>query len=369
MTGQETGIGAQILQAAARLTDLGLISRTWGNISARVSDSRFLITPSGLAYETLREDQLVPVSMADGSWTGKNRPSSEKGIHAGAYRLRPEVNFIIHTHQYWASVAGVAGRAVTGFSHPLLGKRIPCAAYGLPGTKRLCRAVEAEERAWPDCRAFLLRSHGALCLGQDMEDAFALAQAMEEVCMARVRDLPDETAAAAPPPDLGHSFRQGDAFTLTVHGVQRRYPVTASSLPPAAALHAAVYRGGNFQYIAHEADHAVTAVSGMGAPLRPYLDDLAQIAGADIRCVPPEPQRVERAVRGRNAVLLRSAGALCASALPDDLEAVRELLRKGCAARLYAREVPPAPPLGRTDALLQRTIYLHSYSKKRTAQC
>lgn len=368
MTAQETDVRGQILRAAERLTARGLIARTWGNISARVSEDQFLITPSGLAYETLREDQLVLVSIADGSYTGSIKPSSEKGIHADAYRLRPGVNFIIHTHQYWASVAGVAGRAITGFSHPLLGKRIPCAAYGLPGTRQLRKAVEAEEAAWPDSRGFLLRRHGALCLGRDMEDAFALAQAMEEVCGARVRDLLGASSPAAPP-DLGCSFRQGDSFTLTLQGVQKRYPVAAPSLPPAAALHAAVYRGGKFQYIAHEAAPSVVEVSGMGVPLRPYLDDLAQIAGADVRCVPPDPQRAERAVRGRNAVLLRDWGALCASDQESDLEAVRELLRKGCAARLYAREVPPAPPLSRGDALLQRTVYLRSYSKKRAAQC
>ncbi|WP_369683679.1 class II aldolase/adducin family protein [uncultured Duncaniella sp.] len=45
-----------------------------------------------------------------------------------------------------------------------------------------------ELAAWPDCRALLLRRHGALCLGRDMEDAFAAAEALEEVCEARVRD-------------------------------------------------------------------------------------------------------------------------------------------------------------------------------------
>ena len=170
MTAPEVRARDRILQGAAQLTARGLIARTWGNLSARVSDTQFLITPSGLAYETLRADQLVLVNIADASWEGDVKPSSEKGIHADAYRLRPEVNFVIHTHQYYASVAGIEGRALTGFIHPLLGKRVPCAAYGLPGTTRLRQAVEAEETAWPDCRAFLLRSHGGLCLGRDMEE-------------------------------------------------------------------------------------------------------------------------------------------------------------------------------------------------------
>lgn len=364
MTAPEAQVREQILQAAARLTGEGLIERTWGNISARVSDTQFLITPSGLAYETLRPEQLVLVNIADASWEGDIKPSSEKGIHADAYRLRPEVNFVIHTHQYYASVAGIEGRALTGFIHPLLGKRVPCAAYGLPGTARLRQAVEAEETAWPDCRAFLLRSHGALCLGRDMEDAFAAARALEEVCEARVRDQLGEGKPFPVPPDLGISFRQGDSFQLTRKGRSRVYPIDGTPLPRAAALHAAIYRAGRFQYIAHETSPETLAVSVLGRRLRPYLDDLAQIAGADVLCVPAEPGRIEWAVRGRNAVLVRGMGALCAGTSESDVEAVRALVAKGCEARLYARAVPGCHPLHPADAVLQRLIYQKSYKRK-----
>ena len=69
---------------------------------------------------------------------------------------------------------------------------------------------------------------------------------------------------------------------------------TPDSLPWAAALHAAVYRAGRFQCVAHETSPAVLAVSALGRRLRPYLDDLAQIAGADVLCVPAEPGRPVR---------------------------------------------------------------------------
>ena len=100
MTTTEVRCREQILQAAALLTARELIERTWGNISARVSETQMIITPSGLGYDTLREDQLVLVDLSDGSYTGTIKPSSERGIHADAYRLRSEVNFVIHTHQY-----------------------------------------------------------------------------------------------------------------------------------------------------------------------------------------------------------------------------------------------------------------------------
>ena len=364
MTAAEVRGRERILQAAARLTAEGLVARTWGNISLRVSETQFLITPSGLPYETLREDQLVLVNVADCSWEGAVKPSSEKGIHAAVYRLRPEAGAVIHTHQYWASVAGTAGRALTGFYHPLLGKRVPCAAYGLPGTGALRRAVEREAAAWPDCRAFLMRNHGALCLGREMEDAFDAARALEEVCEARVRDRLGEIGPLPQTPDLGVSRRRGDAFLLVRGGVSRLYPVHSASLPPAAALHGAVYRAGTYQYVAQEAAWEVLAASAGGRRLRPYLDDLAQMAGPDIRWTRPDPRRVTAAVRGRNAVLLAGAGALCAGGTEGDVEALRVLLRKGCAARLYAREEPGCRALGRVDALAQRIVYQTSYRRK-----
>ena len=364
MTGTEVRAREQVLRAAARLLEEGLIQRTWGNISARVSGTQFLITPSGLAYETLKADQLVLVNIGDCSYEGHIKPSSEKGIHADAYRLRPGVNFVIHTHQLWASVAGIEGRALTGFIHPQLGKRVPCAAYGLPGTGRLRQAVEAEETAWPDCRAFLLRCHGALCLGEDMEDAFAAARALEEVCEARCRALLGEQVEAPAPQDLGISRRRGDAFLLELGGERRSFYGNGGALSAPAALHGAVYRAGSFQYIAHEAAPEVAAVSARVRRLRPYIDDLAQIAGADIPCVPAEPRRVEAAIRGRGAVLLRGNGALCAASSESELEAIRALLRKGCTAWLYAREVPGCRPLSGADAGLQRLVYRQSYRKR-----
>lgn len=356
---------AAVLQAAGRLVREGLIERTWGNISARVSDTQFLITPSGLGYEHLREDQLVLVNIADCSYEGDVKPSSEKGIHADAYRLRPDVSFVIHTHQYWASLVGVPGTAMTGFIHPLLGKRIPCAGYGLPGTKKLRQAVAEEMSAWPDARAFLLHRHGALCLGEDMDAAFDAALALEEVCEQRVKDQMGERRQLPAPPDLGRSVREGTNFRLFRSGAEDSCYMYDGTLPYPASLHAAVYRAGDFRYVGQETSEEVMEASTGKERLRPYLDDLAQIAGADVLCVPAEPKRLEKAMRGRNAVLLQGAGAICAGTSEGDMDAVRALLRKGCAARLYAEEIGACRPLGLLDARVQRAMYIRSYSRKK----
>lgn len=77
---------------------------------------------------------------------------------------------------------------------------------------------------------------------------------------------------------------------------------------------------------------------------------------------------MQAALRGRNAVLIQGVGALCAGKSESDVEAVRALLRKGCAARLYAGEAPNCRPLGAIDARLQRLVYCQSYERKKD-QC
>jgi len=364
----ETEARETVLQAAERLVREGLIARTWGNISARVSETQFIITPSGLGYDRMTAEQLVKVNIEDCTYEGENKPSSEKGIHADVYRLRREAGFVIHTHQYWASLAGVPGRALTGFIDPVLGKRVPCAGYGLPGTAKLRRAVTAELTAWPDAKAIFMHRHGALCVGSDMDAAFEAARALEGVCETRVRSELGERRPVSTPPDLGRSVRRGNNFILTRDGEESAYYIYDSTLSNPASLHAAVYRAGDFQYAAPETSEEVMEVCTGSGRLLPYLDDLAQIAGVDVLCVPVEPKRVTKALRGRNAVLLRGMGALCAGGTEGDVEAVKALLRKGCAAKLYAAAAGACHPLGPVDARLQRMIYTHTYSKKKD-QC
>ena len=173
MTYDETTARQLVIEAGHRLLEKKLTARTWGNISARISDTQFVITPSGRAYEDLKPEELVVVTIADGSWSGGIRPSSEKGVHAAAYAARRYVNFVIHTHQFYASAVAAEGRSLD-FA--------PCARYGEAGSPALAANLEAVIRRYPEDKTFLMTKHGALLLGSSCEDAFALAETLEEDC-------------------------------------------------------------------------------------------------------------------------------------------------------------------------------------------
>lgn len=332
MTYKEKEARELVIQAGHRLVESGLAARTWGNISARISSTHFVITPSGLAYETLRPEQLVKVRIDDCSYEGDIKPSSEKGIHAAAYLHRPDAGFVIHTHQNYASCVGISGEDLTELKHPVLGGHVPCAAYGMPSTKKLHRNVDAVMVKYPTANVILMRNHGALCMARDFDRAFELAQALEEVS----REAFDR-AVALPGVDAAEA---------------QQLLSSLSSAEPG-------------QHFAVESHSAVQAVAVHGRPLRPHLDDLAQIAGVTILCAKNDPAAILKALKGRNAVLVPGIGAICRAEDESDLPAIAAIVRKGCMAALYATQCG-AQPLSGLDRRIMRFVYQTKYARRKS---
>ncbi len=173
-----------VWEAGRRLHREGLVARTWGNLSLRVNADLFVITPSGIAYEHMRPEQIVPVNLWDLSYTGKLKPSSEKGMHAAIYRDRAEIFAVIHTHQSAASSVSAARkdiRDIPAQARNILGAVVRTAAYALPGTGKLARATVG---ALKGSNAALLANHGAVCAGRNMADAFQVCTELENLCQA-----------------------------------------------------------------------------------------------------------------------------------------------------------------------------------------
>jgi len=378
MAYEESEARALVIRAGLKLVETGLIARTWGNISARISDTQFVVTPSGRAYETLTPDQLVVVNIADCSYTGCIKPSSEKGVHADAYRLRPEVDFVIHTHQEAATIAGLTGAALSGYGEEderVLGPCVPCAAYGISSTKKLRKNVAAAVAAYPNSSAVFMIHHGALCMGKTFEAAFAASAALEDACRRKIQaDCGNALSAGSCQTESVESSRTGNTFRLSAGGAVREYDLRSlpADLPEEAAVHAAVYRKfGGVDCIMHVFNRDIAAVGAKGRTILPRIDDFAQIAGVNVRCVKTgsmKPAQIVRKLSGRNAVLLQGNGALCTGKEQGDAEAVRLILLKSCRAELYAACVPCSGALGSADAFLQRLIYVRKYSKQKNVR-
>ena len=238
-----------VIEAGHRLLENKLIARTWGNISARIGVDEFIITPSGRGYDALEPEDLVIVKVSDCSWEGDIKPSSEKGVHAAAYALRDNVNFIIHTHQYYASALAAECRDVS-FA--------PCAEYALPGTKKLVRNVEIKVRDNHDTDTFLMARHGALIVADDMESAFEKAEQLEELSKRLVdKRVPDH-----------------DMFTREWIDTEK---VKCEIFPCVTVVR----------------DQYIMECCQAGVRVGAYIDDFAQIVGPDMIVVDNDPKTVE----------------------------------------------------------------------------
>ena len=128
----------EIIEAGLYLLKTGLIARTWGNISARINDEEFYITPSGKAYTDITFDNIPSVKISDCSYDKHGaKPSSEKLVHASAYKVRKDINYVVHTHQLYASAICAEEKDVTLSD----GTKIYCANYALSSTKKLAKEV------------------------------------------------------------------------------------------------------------------------------------------------------------------------------------------------------------------------------------
>lgn len=169
----------KIIEACKYLQDKGLIARTWGNVSARLSPTQFIITPSGLSYDLTKPEDLVIVDIKDCKYAdGQRKPSSEKKVHAAAYACRPDVNFIVHTHQHFASAICADEISVTLTD----GTFVPCAKYGLPGTDKLKANCEKAYKDNLKANSFLMAKHGVICFGTTMQEALDNADKLEIEC-------------------------------------------------------------------------------------------------------------------------------------------------------------------------------------------
>lgn len=178
-----------VIEAGRELCRLGLIARTWGNVSVRTEENHFAITASGREYDSLTENEIVTVNLKDLSYEGDIVPSGEKKVHQQIYKLRPDAGFVIHTHQTYASAVSAMGleqvRLTAGY--PGLGMSVPCAEYGLPGSKRVAKGIAKVLRT-SDSKAILMSNHGAVCFGRDRDEAFETLLSLEDACRDFLRN-------------------------------------------------------------------------------------------------------------------------------------------------------------------------------------
>ncbi|EOY4001628.1 L-ribulose-5-phosphate 4-epimerase [Klebsiella pneumoniae subsp. pneumoniae] len=183
----------QVFEANMDLPRYGLVTFTWGNVSA-IDRQRGLVVikPSGIAYESMTVDDMSVVDLQGHVVEGRWRPSSDTATHLALYRRYPDLGGVVHTHSTHATAWAQAGLAI-----PALGTThadyffgdIPCTralsaqevdeAYELNTGQVIIETLgEANPLHTP---GIVVYQHGPFAWGKDAHKAVHNAVVMEEV--------------------------------------------------------------------------------------------------------------------------------------------------------------------------------------------
>jgi len=169
---------AGLAEAIRILTQAGAIDHS-GHGSRRRDSHSCLINSGASVRATLTEADIVAIDWQGQLVDGGPRPPLEFPIHTAIYQARPDVGAILHTHPRWSTLLTMVGkpyRAVFG-QGALLGE-VPVFDSPLSvNTEARGRELAA---ALGDGHAVLLKSHGAVIVGADLLECFALTVYLEE---------------------------------------------------------------------------------------------------------------------------------------------------------------------------------------------
>jgi len=176
-------IRQEIVDTAKAMLAEGLVTMTAGNISVRIpGQDMCAITPSGVAYPTMKPEDVAVVTLDGKVVEGKLKPSSETPMHTLILREMPEVNAVVHTHAPHALAFAVAHRplplvCIEGFPAGCL--EVLVSEFGIPGTEQIGRNALEALRKQPGSRAVMLANHGLLTVGRTLAEAYTVASKVE----------------------------------------------------------------------------------------------------------------------------------------------------------------------------------------------
>lgn len=191
----------EVCAANLLLPKYGLVTFTWGNVSAidRAS-GLFVIKPSGVEYDGMSPEDMVVMDLDGNRVEGRYKPSSDTPTHLELYRAFPEIGGVVHTHSSYATSWAQAGRDI-----PCYGTTHADYFYGAIPCLRCLTKEEIEEayeantghlivnefrRMNKDVVAVpgtLCKNHGVFSWGRDAHDAVHNAVVIEEVAKMAYR--------------------------------------------------------------------------------------------------------------------------------------------------------------------------------------
>ena len=177
----------QVIEYSKKLNTTNLSPLRSGNISLRAKEDDedgYLITPSGKKYDSLKSENIIFMGLNEEPENNDsgNKPSSEWRFHRDIYLNKKDAQAIVHAHSPHATAVSSHGKSIPPFHYMIAlagGEDIKCSEYATFGTKELSHNVV---KALINRKACLMSNHGQVAFGKNLEQAFELAQEIENIC-------------------------------------------------------------------------------------------------------------------------------------------------------------------------------------------
>jgi L-fuculose-phosphate aldolase len=190
----------EIIDYGLRSYNSGFVTETEGNLSARLSEDRFLVTPSHVPYGKRQSEDLVVLDGGGNVIKGSRKPTSETRMHLAVYKARPDVNGIVHAHPLYCTMLAVMGEPLPPIldeMFPYLGGVVEVTKFAPSGSVEIASECV---KSLGNRAAVLLANHGNLCVGKNMSRAFQTAKYVEKYAqiylnvlnLNRVTQVPEE---------------------------------------------------------------------------------------------------------------------------------------------------------------------------------
>ena len=166
----------KLFETVIKANEVDLIRMSAGNISTRTEDGMVAITPSGIKYNKMTSEDISIVDL-DGKLIEGLQPSSETPMHTSIYRKMPDVGSICHTHSTFAITFAMLGDEIPMSNLELVvcGAPIPVAPWACPGTAKAGEVTVEIFSKRPELKVILLRKHGLVSIGANLNHAFDMA--------------------------------------------------------------------------------------------------------------------------------------------------------------------------------------------------
>jgi ribulose-5-phosphate 4-epimerase/fuculose-1-phosphate aldolase len=180
----EAALRGELARISIKTYERELVRGTGGNVSVRLDSGNMLITPSGVALGDTTPSNIIQIDLDTLEWVPNEPyvPSKEYRFHAEIYRVRVDVQAIVHCHPPYATAYAVRKLDIPYVTDAAF-KQSPMlhVAFSPSGSTELADKVGAAARANPDFRVMMLDEHGIIAVGTSLLQAYNFADLAEEI--------------------------------------------------------------------------------------------------------------------------------------------------------------------------------------------